>query len=57
MMLYKIPSVKVHSPGGDTDYLDIVSGVLQWDTFAPYLFVICLDYELRTSIDLMKENS
>ena len=36
---------------------DIITGVLQGDTLAPYLFIICLDYVLRTSIDLMKENS
>ena len=49
--------VKVFSPDEDTDYFDIVEGVLQGDTLAPYLFIICLDYELRMSIDLMKENS
>ena len=31
--------------------------MLQEDTLAPYLFIICLDYVLRTSIDLMKENN
>ena len=41
---------------GDTDYFDIVAGVLQGDTLAPYLFIICLDYVLRTSIDESKEN-
>ena len=31
--------------------------MLQGDTWAPYLFIICLDYVLKTSnIDLMKEN-
>ena len=40
----------------DRDYFDIVAGVLQGDTLAPYLIIICLDYVLRTSIDLMKEN-
>ena len=40
----------------DTDFFDIVTGVLQGDTLAPYLFIICLDYELRTLIDLIKEN-
>ena len=48
--------VKVHSPDGDTDYFDIVAGVLQEDTLAPYLFIICLDYVLRTLIDKIKEN-
>ena len=45
--------VKVCSPDGDTDYFDIVAVVLQEDTLAAYLFIICLDYMLRTSIDLM----
>ena len=57
MMLYKNMKVKVCSPDGDTDYFDIVAGVLQGDTLAPYLFIICLDYMLRTSIDIMKDNS
>ena len=46
----------VRSPDGDTDYFDIVAGELQGDTLAPYLFIICLDYVLRTSIDKIKEN-
>ena len=56
MMLYRNTKVKVRSPDGDTNYFDIVAGVLQEDTLAPYLFIICLDYVLRMSIDLMKEN-
>ena len=40
----------------DIDYFDIVADVLQGDTLAPYLFVICVDYVLRTSIDKIKEN-
>ena len=38
---------------GDTEYFDVVGGVLQGDTLAPYLFII---YVLRTSIDKIKEN-
>ena len=48
--------MKVRSPDGDTDYFDIVTGVMQGDTLTPYLFIICLDYVLRTSIDKFKEN-
>ena len=40
----------------DKDYFDIVAGVLQGDTLALYLFIIYLEYVLRTSIDLTKEN-
>ena len=48
--------MKVRSPDGHTEYFDIVAGVLQGDTLAPYLFIICLDYVLRTSIDKIREN-
>ena len=48
--------VKVRSPDGDTEYLEIVAGVLQGDTLAQYLFIICLDYVLRTSINKIREN-
>ena len=37
-------------------YFNIVAGVLQGDMLAPYLFIICLDYVLRTSIDKIREN-
>ena len=40
----------------ETDNFDIVAGILQGDTLASYLFIICLDYVLRTSIDKMKDN-
>ena len=56
MILYRNIKVKVRSPDGDTDYFDIVAGVLQEDTLAPYLFIICLDYVLRTSIDNIRAN-
>ena len=55
-ILYRNTKVKVGSPDGDTEYFDIVAGVLQGDTLAPYLFIICLDYVLRTSIDKIREN-
>ena len=56
MMLHRNTKVNVRSPDGDTDYFDIVVSVLQEDTLAPYLFIICQDYVLRTSIDKMKDN-
>ena len=57
MMRYKNAKVKVCSTDGDTDYFNIVAGVLQGNALASYLFIISLDYVLRTSIDLMKENN
>ena len=56
MRLYRNSKVKVRSSDGDTDYFDIVAGVLQGDTLAPYLFILYLDYVLRTFVDKLKEN-
>ena len=56
MLLYRNTKVKVRSPDGGTEYFDIVAGVLQGDTLAQYLFIICLDYVLRTSIDKIRDN-
>ena len=55
-ILYWNTKVKVRSSDGDTEYFNIVAGVLQGNTLAPYLFIICLDYMLRTSIDKIREN-
>ena len=55
-ILYRNTKIKVHSPDRNTDYFDIVAGVLPGDTLAPYLFIICLDYVFRTSIYKIKEN-
>ena len=41
---------------GNQYQFDIVAGVLWGDILAPYMFIICLNYILQTSIDLIKEN-
>ena len=56
MMLYKNLKAMDHSPYRDIDFFNIVTGVLQGDTLEPYLFIICLDYVLWISINLIKEN-
>ena len=55
-ILYRNTNVKVRLPDGDIEYLDIIAGVMHGDSLVPYLFIICLDYVLRTSIDKIKEN-
>ena len=55
-MLYKNMKATVHSPDGDTNFFNIVAGVLQGDTLASYLFIVSLDSILQTLIDLIKEN-
>ena len=55
MMLYTNTSSMVRSPDGDAHLFEITSGVLQGDTLAPYLFIICLDYPLRRSLEANKD--
>ena len=47
MMLSQNTKTRVCSPDGDTDLFDIVTGVLQGDILAPFIFIICIDYILR----------
>ena len=56
MMLYLNMKENVCSPDGDTDYFDTITDALQGDTLALNLFIICLDYMLRTFTDKMKDN-
>ena len=56
-ILYWNTKVKGSSPDEDTEYFDIVAGIQQWDTLAPYLFIIRLYYVLRTSIDKIRQIS
>ena len=55
-MRYKNTKVKVRSTVEETNYFDIVACVQQGYRLALYLFIISLDYVLRTSIDFLKEN-
>ena len=54
-VLYTNTTAQVLIPDGVTDLFDIVAGVLQGDTLAPFLFIIVLDYVLRISVDLHYE--
>ena len=55
-MIKKKTKAMIRSPDGDTNFFDIVARVLQGDRLVPYLFMICLDYVLQKSMDLIKEN-
>ena len=48
--LYKNTSAKVITPDGETNPFNIVAGVLQGDTLAPYLFAIVLDHVMRQAV-------
>ena len=45
----------VLSPDGETAMFDLLSGVLQGDILAPFLFIIVLDYAMRQANDGREE--
>ena len=49
-LLYTGTKAKVVTPDGQTEHFDILAGVLQRDTLAPYLFVIVIDYCMSQAI-------
>lgn len=55
-IMYSNTQAVVLSPDGETDAFEILAGVLQGDTLAPYLFVIVLDYVMRTAIGEMGDS-
>ena len=46
---------KIRTADGETEAFQILAGVLQGDTLAPFLFIIALDYALRRAIDGREE--
>ncbi|XP_072033316.1 uncharacterized protein [Amphiura filiformis] len=48
---YQGTEAKVMTRDGDTDEFEILAGVPQGDTLAPYLFISVLDYCLRSATD------
>ena len=49
-VMYENTSAVVITPEGETEQFAIDTGVLQGDPLAPFLFIICLDYALRSAI-------
>ena len=50
IIMYEETTAKVITPDGETETFNILAGVLQEDTFSPYLFVIVIDYAMRTAL-------
>ena len=52
-VLYTNTSSTILTPDGP---IDILAGILQGDTLAPFLFILVLDYVLRKSLDINNSN-
>ena len=57
MMLYKNTNSMARSPAGDTDFFEVLSGLLRGYTLTPFFFILLLDYVLQTSADRLNEIS
>ena len=49
-IIYEDTTAKVITPDGETETFNILAGVLQEYTLAPYLFVIFIDYVMRIAL-------
>ena len=49
-VMYENTKARVITPDGETELFDILTGVLQGDTLAPFLFAIVVDYIMRQTI-------
>ena len=57
MVLYKNKKTMAQPPDGDTNFFDVLAGVPQSDIRCSFLFILPLDYVLRTSVDHLNETS
>ena len=55
--LYTNTKAIVTTPDGDTESFNILAGVLQGDTLAPFIFILILDYVLRISVEQKKPST
>ena len=51
MIAYKNTKSIMRTDDGDTDFINISGRVLQGDTLAPFLFILCIDYVLKKALD------
>ena len=51
-LIYENSSAQVLTPDGETSFFDILSGIFQGDTLAPFLFIIVLDYALKQAFKI-----
>ena len=51
MIAYKNNKYIVRTNDGDIEFINILGGVLQGDTLAPFLFIVCLEYVFNKALD------
>ena len=54
-VMYTDTKAQILTPDGMSELFDILAGVLQGDTLAPYIFIIVVDYCMRQALDAHPE--
>ena len=54
-LFYENSAAQVITPDGETSFVDILTGIFQGDTLAPFLFIIVLDYALKQAFKISDE--
>ena len=56
-LIYEDSCAQIVTPDGETDFFDIVAGIFQGDTLAPFLFIVVLDYALRQAYAVVNSDT
>ena len=51
-LIYENSAAQVITPDGETSFFNILAGIFQGDTLAPFLFIIVLDYTLKQAFKI-----
>ena len=55
-LIYENSAAQVITPDGETSFFNILAGIFQGDTLAPFLFIVCLDYALKEAFKISDGN-
>ena len=57
LALYNGTTATTRTADGDTEFFPTTSGILQGDTLSPFLFVVVMDFLLRTALLLLVDDA
>ena len=55
-LIYENSAAQVITPDGETPFFNILAGIFQGDTLAPFLFIVVLDYALKEAFKISDGN-
>ena len=51
-LIYENSAAQIITPDGETSFFNILAGIFQGDTLAPFLFIVVLDYALKKAFKI-----